>query len=329
MVDGHTKLHQTEHQAGGIDEIPQGSLLPQDPTAHQADHVLGGPDAISGLDATQIGDGRVTNGEYYMLDGVNTASELVTKDQLDSAVQGLDWQESVLSMHDPNNGIPTDPSEGDRYLSTGTANGWNADSIYEWDGSSWIETVPDEGFVTVVEDENQWYAYDGSVWSEWGTMVDHGNLVGLQDDDHTQYLLHDGSRAMSGHLDMNGNYILNIMNAQPASAMSNIGNISEAFGSVFTNRLRSEQGSDLYIRCGFDTEKIMVTNAAEFKIDGTKLVSNDVIDFTAGVLKPKVITQDAEPSLTSGEFAVWEDDIDGHNWLLLNIGGNQYRVELA
>jgi len=36
-----------------------------------------------------------------------------------------------------------------------------------------------------------------------GTAVaDHGELAGLDDDDHTQYLLHDGSRAMTGNLDM-------------------------------------------------------------------------------------------------------------------------------
>lgn len=35
--------------------------------------------------------------------------------------------------------------------------------------------------------------------------ADHGNLAGLADDDHTQYLLVDGTRAMSGDLDFAGN----------------------------------------------------------------------------------------------------------------------------
>ena len=38
---------------------------------------------------------------------------------------------------------------------------------------------------------------------------DHGSLLGLGDDDHTQYLLADGSRAMSGNLNMGGNNITN------------------------------------------------------------------------------------------------------------------------
>jgi hypothetical protein len=38
-------------------------------------------------------------------------------------------------------------------------------------------------------------------------FVDHGGLIGLADDDHTQYLLVDGTRAMSGTLDMADNAI--------------------------------------------------------------------------------------------------------------------------
>ena len=36
-----------------------------------------------------------------------------------------------------------------------------------------------------------------------GPTIDHGGLIGLADDDHTQYLLIDGSRAMTGGLDFN------------------------------------------------------------------------------------------------------------------------------
>jgi len=41
---------------------------------------------------------------------------------------------------------------------------------------------------------------------------DHGNLAGLADDDHTQYLLVDGTRAMSGNLDMGANEVTNVGN---------------------------------------------------------------------------------------------------------------------
>lgn len=45
-----------------------------------------------------------------------------------------------------------------------------------------------------------------------GGVSDHGLLSGLGDDDHTQYLLGDGSRAMSGNLDMGANAITNVGN---------------------------------------------------------------------------------------------------------------------
>lgn len=39
---------------------------------------------------------------------------------------------------------------------------------------------------------------------------DHGNLIGLLDDDHPQYLLSDGSRALSGNLDLGGFNVVNV-----------------------------------------------------------------------------------------------------------------------
>ncbi len=326
MVDGHTKLHQTEHQAGGLDEIPQGSLLPQDPTVHQGDHLLGGPDELSGIDATQLGDGRVTNTEYYMLDGVNTASQLVTKDQLDSAVQGLDWQESVLDRHDPNNGIPSSPSEGDRYLSTGTAEGWNADSIYEWNGSSWVETVPDEGFVCEVEDEDVWYQYDGTLWSQWGTAVDHGNLLGLQDDDHTQYLLIDGSRAMSGILDMDGNYIENTGTLLPhIDGDYSLGHMDNQFYCVYARTITGGTDTDGF-SIGSNSDDIWMQD--NVIINGHELNLNNN---NKGIFKPRIIEQSSEPTVEVGEMCIWRDTSVSPTiqWLILNYAGTNNKVELA
>lgn len=43
-----------------------------------------------------------------------------------------------------------------------------------------------------------------------GGVTDHGALTGLGDDDHAQYLLTSGVRAMGGSLDMGGNSIINV-----------------------------------------------------------------------------------------------------------------------
>lgn len=54
-----------------------------------------------------------------------------------------------------------------------------------------------------------------------GGVTDHGNLSGLGDDDHTQYLPTNGVRGMSGSLDMNQNDLTDV-NAMDAGAESDI-----------------------------------------------------------------------------------------------------------
>jgi len=48
-------------------------------------------------------------------------------------------------------------------------------------------------------------------------ISDHGNLNGLSDDDHTQYLLVDGTRALTGSLDLGTNPIVNVTDADTQS----------------------------------------------------------------------------------------------------------------
>lgn len=52
----------------------------------------------------------------------------------------------------------------------------------------------------------------GSIGAGTGSPSDHGQLTGLADDDHPQYLLVSGARAMTGALDMGGNAITNVGN---------------------------------------------------------------------------------------------------------------------
>jgi len=130
-----------------------------------------------------------------------STSHLATKGYVDSMSQGLDWQDSVLDRYDPTAGLPAEV-EGNRYLSTATANGWTANNIYEWSGSAWDETSASEGMAVWVEDEDKLYVYNGSAWVKFGSTIDHGTLSGLGDDDHTQYLLAAGSRALTGDWDI-------------------------------------------------------------------------------------------------------------------------------
>ena len=115
-------------------------------------------------------------------------SDAASKEHVDSMVQGLDWQKSVLGeLATP----PGTPAVGDRYLVIATATGdWvgHEKDIAEWNGTSWDFTTPNKGFAVWIEDVGRQKNYNGTDWVAFGTTVDHGNLVGLGDDDHTQYL---------------------------------------------------------------------------------------------------------------------------------------------
>ena len=63
------------------------------------------------------------------------------------------------------------------------------------------------GIVTVVDRRPTGRGTGGAAGA---AVTDHGALAGLMDDDHTQYLLGSGSRAMSGTLDMGNNNITNV-----------------------------------------------------------------------------------------------------------------------
>lgn len=139
--------------------------------------------------------------QYYHLvryDQLTTASGYL-QNQIDGINNQIDWQDSVLDRIDT---PPGAPSDGDRYIITATASGtWagREDDIAEWSTASgtWIYTTPNPGTATYVEDEQVVYLYDGTQWEIWGTTIDHGNLQGLTDDDHPQYILVDGSRGFT------------------------------------------------------------------------------------------------------------------------------------
>lgn len=359
MANGHTKLHQEEHQSGGLDEIAEGSLLPQDPTGHASTHLVSGSDALNNIDPVQISTGLVDNQEFNMLDGVNTASELVTKDILDSAVQGLDWQESVIDK-DVSDPSTLTPSDGDRYIVGDEAVGdWSGHDkeIAEYDGdtSSWVFSPPDKGFATWVEDETVQYTYNGTDWIQFGSTVDHGALQGLNDvADHPYAFLKDGGRELEGDIvpDADGTRYLGSSTPERHFASIYAYNIGayppsgDARGMGITLGVQENEGStnikiDANVFDGGDVEltaregtngrgRIRLWPDAYVSLEADTVLDTDVaLDATAGVLKPKIVTQEAEPNLVSGEMAVHEDDVNGQNWLIVNIGGTTYKVELA
>ena len=104
---------------------------------------------------------------------------LTTKDYVDSLVQGINWQANVKDRFDPVSATPATPTTGDRYISTTTNNGWTMNYIYEWNGSTWDETIPTEGYATWVEDEDTQYTFNGTIWVVFGGTSNHNSLSGL------------------------------------------------------------------------------------------------------------------------------------------------------
>lgn len=106
---------------------------------------------------------------------------LVSKKYVDDQVAALgtsaEWLNSVLDRYDPTTALPSTPSTGDRYLSTATANGWTVDYIYEWNGSTWDETIPSTGTYVSVDDEpDLLYYYGGSSWTAKSVAVTTASL---------------------------------------------------------------------------------------------------------------------------------------------------------
>lgn len=174
----------------GSTSNPHSTTLEQ---ARTAGSTLSGAINMGGYAITSLGAGTV---------GTDAAQRQWVTDQINSKVAGMDWQDSVLNrIAAP----PGSPVTGDRYLIIATATGaWvgKENQIAQWDGAAWVYTIPNEGFVVRVEADNLLYSFDGTSWGNLGGAVQHSALLGLTNDDHTQYLLVSGTRAMTGALNM-------------------------------------------------------------------------------------------------------------------------------
>jgi hypothetical protein len=118
-------------------------------------------------------------------------THLTTKDYVDAAIQGLDWQESVIDFWTPSAGLPATPNLGDRYVADDSGNGWVQNNVYTWDGTQWDEVAANDGMSAWFEDEDVLFVYaenpTTSGWVRFGSTITHNNTNGLQGGTANEY----------------------------------------------------------------------------------------------------------------------------------------------
>lgn len=127
-----------------------------------------------------------------LLDDADAATARATLG-VPSIVDAADAQASVLDQVDFTSAEPGSPTSGDRYINTatgsssGTAQSVTANYIYEWNGSTWDETIPNEGAITTDEDANLTLLFNGSAWINLAGYTVHNSLTGLQGGTSNEY----------------------------------------------------------------------------------------------------------------------------------------------
>jgi len=133
----------------------------------------------------------------------------------------------VEDTFDPTGGLPVAPTTGDRYISEATANGWIENYIYEWDGSAWVGTAPEEGLMVWMLFDLIFYVFFSGGWMEVGDesylMLDGSNAN--QDIDISTYdLITTGAtgRDSDNELNWNTDDQLNIVIGGATSSIASI-----------------------------------------------------------------------------------------------------------
>ncbi len=118
------------------------------------------------------------------IQGLIDASVAVLKDYVDSFLQGLDWQNSVIDeLADP----PGSPAEGDRYIIIAAATGdWEGHEkdVTEYIDSAWVFFTPNKGWAAYIEDIGKQKNYNGTAWVLFGSTVSHSVLTEVTPDQH-------------------------------------------------------------------------------------------------------------------------------------------------
>jgi len=193
---------------------------------------------------------------------INT--HLATKGYVDGLLNGVKWQDPVLDVQTDNTLDPgISPATGARYIvedvlnlnaNFGTITGVVNDDIVEYDGANFVVVYATsvEGVATTQDESTLTYLnYNGSAWVSMGSVIDHGNLLGLSDDDHTQYMLLAGRSG--GQILIGGSGASDDLTFQTTSNASKGSYIFSELGSGFVTSTSGTIGAQATIDISADT----------------------------------------------------------------------------
>lgn len=261
--------------------------------------------------------------QYSLVDGTRAFSStvggvtptavahLTTKGYVDGLVQGLDWQDSVLSITTEYGDASA--SGTNRYIAPSTSGTWTDDYIYEWNVSSWTETIPTEGTAAWVEDEDALYVYNGTDWVQFGSTTNHNVLSGLQGGTANEYY----------HL-TSTDYTWLVTNRQD--------NIEDLVGAMVSGNTETNidvtyvDGAPGKLNFVVDTATTSGLGVAQFSPDNFAVAAGVVTVKDEGIAEPEL---DINNAPTDGYYLQY-DTTNGMQWADVTASGvteSDYRLE--
>lgn len=147
-------------------------------------HIFNSTTAHFGQDLTITGE--PTFKKITLTQNPTLSTDVATKSYVDNNSGSL---KPAKSFYDPTSGLPVLPTVGDKYISSGTANGWTANRIYEWNGSIWTERIPTDGYQIFVEGgtlyARKYVVYDTNTWILLDATISHQSISGAGTNTHT------------------------------------------------------------------------------------------------------------------------------------------------
>lgn len=246
-------------------------------------------------------DIHTTNGQIVTAPASNL--DIANKEYVDLVSQGLSWQEPVESFWDASAGLPVGPALDVRYICLASGTGWTINRIYQYNGATWDEQIPEEAWALWVNLEDTDYVYNGAAWVKFAATLTHNNLSGLQGLSPYNHLsdaeyagswgarfltaasgifggVSANSITASGKIDMTGNNIVSVadpLNDQDAATKKYVDD------AVLVENLWDRTGTTLIPHTAGDIVLVNANSTTALKVEQTGVKNNTlVVDTTNG-----------------------------------------------